>query len=215
MKKIGLVCSLATLSLVLSATAYAGPILTSGNVPQSGDENVLLNTGAIGNPLFGSTNQTSLSVQFLSNETLVAPSNGQARVEAQDGSLTYLDVSLPGGTFMSLIFNLDASANGTIDFSGFDSGGNAFSFPNVALKGSGSNYFTFTTNGLPFVNVSLFTDIPVVLTDAEQFRIGGSSLNSSDELPPSSAAVPEPVSLLLVGSGLLGGVARMRRRVGR
>ena len=119
MMKITLLISVAALSVVLSSSAYAGPILSVGNVPQS-DENVLLNTGASGNPVFGVTNTTGMSVEFLSNETLLAPSNGQARVEAQDGSLSYLDVSTPGNSFTSLILNLDASGDGTVDFSAYD-----------------------------------------------------------------------------------------------
>ena len=211
MKKLGSIVVLVIVSLVLSSSAHAGPILSVGNVPQSGDENVMLNTGAIGNPVFGLTNQTGLTVQFLSNETLKAPSNGQARVEALDGSLTYLDVSIPGESFRSLILNLDAAANGTVDFSAWDTDGTLYTFNNQSLGGSGSNFFTFTTNGLAFSHISFTTDTPVVLTDAEQSRIG-SGLTTNQEVP---AAVPEPLSLLLVGSGLLGGAARLRRRQGK
>ena len=210
MKNIGLVFSVAAVSLVLSSPADASPIISIGNVPQSGDENVLLNTGTLGNPLFGLTNQTGLSVQFLSDETLVAPSNGQARIEALDGSLTSLEVSIPGGSFTSLILNLDASANGTVDFSARDTGGTLYPINNVAVGGRGSNFYTFTTDGLPFAQVSLVTDTPVVLTDAAQFRINGTDPANNQEVP---AAVPEPVSLLMVGSGLLGCAARLRRRV--
>lgn len=193
--------------LVLASPARADAILNLGNVPQAGDENVLLNSGAIGNPLFGETNQTSLIVQLWSNETLIAPSNGQARVEALDGSLTYLDVSIPGGSFTSLIFNLDASANGTIDFSATDINGGVFAFPNIDLGGSGSNFFTFVaTGGLPLAHVSLTTDAPVVLTDAGHFRVGGAELGEA--LQPT--AVPEPISLVLLGSGLIGVAARSR-----
>ena len=210
MKNIGLVVSVAAVSLVLSSPADASPIISIGNVPQSGDENVLLSTGTLGNPLFGLTNQTGLSVQFLSDETLVAPSNGQARIEALDGSLTSLEVSIPGGSFTSLILNLDASASGMVNFSARDTGGNPYTFDKVAVGGRGSNFFTFTTDGLPFAQISLVTDTPVVLTDAEQFRINGTGPANNQEVP---AAVPEPVSLLMVGSGLLGCAARLRRRV--
>jgi len=209
MKKIAGVVSMAVVSLVLSSAAYAGPILTVGNNPQSGDENILLNTGVVDNPVFGLTNQSGLTVQFLSNELLVAPSNGQARVEALDGTLTYLDVSMPGNSFRSLIFNLDADANGTIDFTAYDTDGNAFVFSDYALGKSGSNFFTFTTDSLAFSHISFTTDTPVTLTDAEQFRIGTAGLSTTAEVP---AAVPEPVTLLMDGSGLVGCAARMRRK---
>ena len=195
--------------LALARPVDASAILTVGNVPQAGDENVLLNTGAIGNPILGETNQTGLTVQFGSNELLVAPSNGQARVEAQDGSLTDLDVSIPGSSFASLIFNLDAAANGTVDFSVLDTDGNLTLFSNNVLGKSGSNFFTFTTtNGTRIAKVSLVTDTPVVLTDAEQFRIGGAWGSTQESEVP--ATVPEPVSLVLLGSGLIGCAHRLR-----
>src|SRR5687768_6171472 len=43
-------------------TARADIIHTVGSVPQT-DENVLLNNGLTGNPIFGTTNQTGLSVR--------------------------------------------------------------------------------------------------------------------------------------------------------
>ena len=94
--------------VLLGATeARANAILTIGNVPQV-DENILLNTGDIGNPIFGTTNSTGLMVRFTGNEQLTAPANGQARIEAADDLFTYLMVDLPSGSFTSLIVNLDA-----------------------------------------------------------------------------------------------------------
>ena len=71
--------------LMWASEAQATAILTVGNNPQAGDENVLLNTGIAGNPIFGETQQTDLLVRFTGLESLTAPANGQARVEATDG----------------------------------------------------------------------------------------------------------------------------------
>jgi PEP-CTERM motif len=199
--------------LLLARPADADAILTLGNIPQTGDENVLLNTGAVGNPIFGETNQTGATVQFGSNELLSAPSNGQARVEAQDGSLTHLDISIPGGSFDSLIFNLDAESSGTVDFTALNTDGSLVTFDDYALGKSGSNFFTFSsTNGTHIAMISLVTDTPVVLTDAEQFRIGGAFLESQSE---TLAPIPEPISLVLLGSGLMGCAYRLRRSPSR
>ena len=87
--------------------AQAQVTLTPGNNPQQPDEqNVLLNNGMTGTTIFGLTNQTQTVVRFTSTtDTLTAPAGGQARVDAVDGILNNVQVSVPGGTFADLIFN--------------------------------------------------------------------------------------------------------------
>ena len=194
----------------LAAEARAGAFLFSGNVPQT-DENVLLNTGAIGNPIFGATSGTGLVVEFWSIEDLRAPSNGQARVEGADGLFTELGVRIPSGSFASLILNLDATATGTVEFTATASDG-VYVFSNWAVGGSGSNFFTLTTDlGTRFLDVYLKADVPIAFTDAAQVRIGGARAETTDDVPQNN--VPEPASLLLFGAALAGAGWRLRRQV--
>jgi hypothetical protein len=60
--------------LLASAPAHATVIFTLGNNPQPVEENILLNSGDVGSPIFGLTNQTNLPVSFSSTtDTLLEP----------------------------------------------------------------------------------------------------------------------------------------------
>ena|SRR5947207_13765393 len=94
----------------------ASIIFTLGNNPQPGEENVLFNApGLISGPALtvtGTTQTSNFLVNFTSNENLVTPSQGQARVEAQDGAFRTLGINLGTGSFTDIIFNLN-TANAT------------------------------------------------------------------------------------------------------
>ena len=189
-----------------ASSARADIIIAVGNNPQP-DENVLLNTGITGNPIFGTTNQTGSSVRFTSTELITAPANGQARIEAADGTLTDLTVDLVNGTYTSLILNVDTASAGSISFLVTEPNAQT-TFGTFALGASGENFFTITAiNGQRISSVNFTTDVNAVLTnvdDVAQVRIGGAQLNTT--------AVPEPGSMLLLGTGLLAAVRARRRK---
>lgn len=194
------------IGIASAASARADIIIATGNNPQP-DENVLLNTGLTGNPIFGTTNQTGLSVRFSSNENITAPANGQARIEAVDGTLTQLTVDIPGATFTSLILNIDAAAAGSVNFVVTEDNGQQTA-GTFALGAAGENFFTITAiNGQRISSVLFTTDVAMTITnvdDVAQIRIGGAERQVQ--------AVPEPTTMLLLGTGLFGIAAKLRKQ---
>jgi hypothetical protein len=196
-----------TISLASVGLAHADIVIVTGNNPQT-DENVLLSTAGTGNPIFGITNQTQLSVRFSSSETLISPSNGQARIEASDSTLTNLTVDIPGATFTSLILNVDAATNGSINFIVTEDNGQVTQGM-FLLDGSGQNFFTITAvNGQRIRSVAFTTTVGLTTTnvdDVAQIRIGGAQ----------QTPIPEPTTMVLLGTGLIGMASKLRKRRNR
>lgn len=196
---IGAVCLAATVSAQAQVQFSQG---NPGNV--DGEENVLLNNGQTGFSVMGLTNQTALGVSFSSTEMITAPSNGQARVEAVDGVLNNVTVSIPNGYFTDLIFNptlggTNPPPNGTLGITVVStSGGGPFSY-NIA---NGSNFgFLITPNG---AITSVTLNSTSGFTDLRQIRISGAALG----VPPDggqNVATPEFGSVLSLGGLLAAG----------
>ena len=189
------------------AGAHAGIIFTLGNNPQPNEENVLLNSGATGNLVTGVTNTTGKVVDFSSTQVLTEPANGQARIEATNGTsqvaLTDVTVSLANDTlFHDIIFN--PFIGGTIG----TTGGTLTATVTAAQNGvpeapstfsytlsNGNNFLTIVASGGEAIQ-SVNIGYPVGFTDLRQIRISGpfSQLENG---------VPEPPTSLLASLALL------------
>ena len=204
------------LSLLTPVVSRATIIFTLGNNPQPGEENVLLSSGATGSTVTGTLNQSGLLVNFTSiTQTLTAPSNGQARVEAISGgtqvALRDISFSLATGTFTDAIFNpagvgrIGASGNASIIVIANDAFGNPepASLFTYSL-GNGNNFLTVTSSGGERIN-SISIAAANGFADLRQVRISGASVPTG--------TVPDNGSTLtlLAGSGLA--LALLRRKL--
>jgi hypothetical protein len=202
-----------TIVLVAPSLSWADIAFELGNHPQSGEENVLLNTGTTGNTVLGTLNQSGFLVNFTSTQVLSEPANGQARIEAtNNGSqvpVTDISFSLANGTFTDAIFNpfvggtIGSPGDVTVTVVAQDAGvPQTFNF--TYTLGNGQNFLTVVaSNGEVIDSISLSAITGFGFTDLRQVRISGATVPS----------VPESgTTLSLLGASVLA-LALSRRKL--
>lgn len=209
-KKWVLVSAVLGIVTFAAGTARADIVVVSG-VNNQGTDNVLLNPATNVLTVTGTVGQNNLLVNFTStsgSHLLNANPSGQATVSGGTGNtaLTQLSFGLANNaTFTRAVFNINASTSGSvlIHVEGINITGGFFE-DDFTVDANGQNFFTVTAiNGQLIQSISLTAINGAVFQDVRQVRLGGGNIVQT---------VPEPASMLLLGIGMAGIAAKLRKR---
>jgi PEP-CTERM motif-containing protein len=207
--------------VIASSSALADPItITVGNPGNQNTDNVLFNNGSLvhsGLLVQGDFNGSGAGfiVDFTSasGSGNLGVSGGQAVLVGGTGNVPFTNVTVQlenGATFTNLILNIDVT-NGlqpptqvqfTVNYT--LAGGQVFNQV-FSVDTNGQNFFGIAAGEGAVINsVTVQALGNATFAEINQWRLGGFNQPGSE--------VPEPASLLLLGSGLVGTAGALRRR---
>ena len=137
-------------TLILTASAYANAVFTLGNHKQANEENISFHTGQTGSTIDAFTNRSDSMVQFSSTTDTLIGTGGQSDVDASDGLINNITITVPGHTFLDLIINPFKPVNDSdlIVTAITNTGPFMFTYGST----NGDNFLTITTTGGEVIN---------------------------------------------------------------